>query len=226
MNAALQNLYVDLTHDDDTHDDGEDESTALSLGHFHCMQPFGHSYICCTVGDIIPKPSPKFRWKFMGMIRGKPKVKVWTQNSASSQMTKTKFALRDQIGAQCAYENTVYPLFSTQPVAVFVCFCKKPPQEWFVNKDRTRPKAMLQSCSSTGIPLLGVKKPDTDNCLKFVLDCLTGLAYTDDSQVCSIDAMKCYDIYPPYEGRTLVSFSLVRAFDSLPAWGIGPNPGP
>ena len=37
------------------------------------------------------------------------------------------------------------------------------------------------------------KKPDLDNLIKFVKDCLNGLAWDDDSQVCKIEALKCYD---------------------------------
>ena len=40
---------------------------------------------------------------------------------------------------------------------------------------------------------LHIKKPDLDNLLKFVKDCLNGLAWNDDSQVCKIEAVKCYD---------------------------------
>ena len=39
---------------------------------------------------------------------------------------------------------------------------------------------------------LHIKKPDLDNLLKFVKDCLNGLAWNDDSQVCKIEAIKCY----------------------------------
>jgi Holliday junction resolvase RusA-like endonuclease len=34
------------------------------------------------------------------------------------------------------------------------------------------------------------KKPDVDNCLKFVLDCLNGIAWGDDASVCEVRAVK------------------------------------
>lgn len=41
-----------------------------------------------------------------------------------------------------------------------------------------------------------VKKPDTDNLVKFVKDCLNGIAWHDDSQVCELSAIKYYSDKP------------------------------
>lgn len=41
-----------------------------------------------------------------------------------------------------------------------------------------------------------VKKPDTDNLLKFVKDCGNGVLWADDSQVCEVSARKQYDPEP------------------------------
>lgn len=40
------------------------------------------------------------------------------------------------------------------------------------------------------------KKPDTDNCLKAVLDALNGVAYEDDSQIVIIKSKKIYSERP------------------------------
>ena len=40
------------------------------------------------------------------------------------------------------------------------------------------------------------KKPDLDNCIKFVKDCLNGIAWKDDSQVVRIVAYKHYHADP------------------------------
>jgi len=41
-------------------------------------------------------------------------------------------------------------------------------------------------------PIWHTNKPDLDNCVKFVKDCLNGLAYHDDSQVWKIEAYKLW----------------------------------
>ncbi len=38
-----------------------------------------------------------------------------------------------------------------------------------------------------------VSKPDVDNCAKFILDCLNGLAWDDDTQIVSLSVKKLYD---------------------------------
>jgi Holliday junction resolvase RusA-like endonuclease len=46
------------------------------------------------------------------------------------------------------------------------------------------------------VPYLHTKKPDLDNLIKFVLDCLNGVAWKDDSQIWSIEAYKYYAMKP------------------------------
>jgi Holliday junction resolvase RusA-like endonuclease len=41
-----------------------------------------------------------------------------------------------------------------------------------------------------------VKRPDLDNLIKFVKDCLNGLAWADDSQVWKVTARKFYATHP------------------------------
>ena len=45
------------------------------------------------------------------------------------------------------------------------------------------------------------KKPDLDNLIKFTKDCLNGVVWKDDAQVCSIIAQKQYDPKP----QTIIS---------------------
>ncbi len=43
------------------------------------------------------------------------------------------------------------------------------------------------------------KKPDIDNMIKFILDCMNGIAYEDDAQICKISALKIYSHQPRTE---------------------------
>ncbi len=52
-----------------------------------------------------------------------------------------------------------------------------------------------------GREILHVKKPDCDNCLKFVKDCLNSIAWADDSQVAKVEAKKFYGV----EARTEIT---------------------
>lgn len=49
-----------------------------------------------------------------------------------------------------------------------------------------------------------ISRPDTDNCLKFVMDSLNGVFWKDDSQICSTEASKKYDDSSP---RTVIIIS-------------------
>jgi len=44
-----------------------------------------------------------------------------------------------------------------------------------------------------------IKKPDTDNCIKFCLDCLNGVLFADDRQVFALSAVKIYGLEPRTE---------------------------
>lgn len=40
------------------------------------------------------------------------------------------------------------------------------------------------------------KRPDLDNLVKFVKDCLNGIVWKDDSQICFLEAKKYYSLEP------------------------------
>ena len=54
--------------------------------------------------------------------------------------------------------------------------------------------------------LLHTKKPDIDNLVKFIFDCLNGLAWKDDTQVVSLDVKKIYSDNP----RTVIEISEIE----------------
>ena len=59
---------------------------------------------------------------------------------------------------------------------------------------KSAPKKMREKALAEYVP--HIKKPDLDNLIKFVKDCLNGVAWHDDSQVCEIEAWKCYSEKP------------------------------
>jgi Holliday junction resolvase RusA-like endonuclease len=44
--------------------------------------------------------------------------------------------------------------------------------------------------------IVPMKRPDLDNCVKLVLDCMNKIVYLDDSQVTKFSAEKCYGLVP------------------------------
>lgn len=69
------------------------------------------------------------------------------------------------------------------PISLKVKFSFPPLKSW--------PKKTLKQLQDEQL-LCHFKKPDLDNCIKFVKDCLNGIAWHDDSQVSQISAIKCY----------------------------------
>lgn len=125
-------------------------------------------------GAPIPKKRPRFS------TRGSFPVAYNPQRSEErAWRTEAKNALFGEMG-------TWLPLEKGIPVFLDVVFYMPIPKSTSKRK-RSR---ML------GMP--HVKKPDTDNLVKFVKDCLNGIAWHDDSQVWSIVAKKKYSAGIPY----------------------------
>jgi len=75
---------------------------------------------------------------------------------------------------------------------------------------KSRPKSHYGTGRNAGkikksSPRWPITKPDIDNYIKFVLDCLNGVAWTDDSLVVLTKAGKFYSEKP----RTEISISLI-----------------
>lgn len=142
------------------------------------------------LGDPIPKPSVRRTSRGCGFY-----------NPAAKDMKAFRAAAEEQISNEDKQPDFLFTGFPVFPAGVGVVariwFCKRPPNTFFINGDRTRPKhnALFSPC---------IVKPDTDNCVKFVLDALSKLVWEDDNQVHHIVATKIYDNEPPFEGRTIV----------------------
>lgn len=99
------------------------------------------------------------------------------------------------------------PLFAKEGVVVNMTFCRRLPKTAFFGGRRT--EGDLRNTDDTA----DLCTPDIDNMAKFVLDALTGVVYADDRQVSKSIQHKIWDVSPPYEGRTLISFKAITVED-------------
>lgn len=120
--------------------------------------------------------------------------------------------------------NNTLPCIESKRVSVTIWFCKRPTLNFFRKNDRVELKPTYQRFAAVGKPPLSrVEKPDIDNMVKFVLDALKGIGWSDDDQVAVISAYKCVDLHPPFEGRTVIEFRTLVADSDLkpiPNWGM------
>lgn len=136
---------------------------------------------------FMGKPIPQARHRQYGKI---------VVNPNKDQAQKCRDMALQQIRDQ--YPGNELPLFPYQGVELKVWFLLPCPDDFFINRDRTRPKGFLES------KIVPAKKPDVDNLLKFLMDGLSGVLFQDDSQVCSVLCHKWSDIMAPFDGRTVV----------------------
>ena len=70
--------------------------------------------------------------------------------------------------------------------------------------------------SMIGQPVL--KKPDTDNIIKSILDPLNGVAYGDDSQVCKLSGLKIYGEVPRVDVTIREYRNTIQPIYFIPPW--------
>ena len=95
---------------------------------------------------------------------------------------------KQQVTWQIRHEYSEKPL--SFPLSVDILFALPIPKQ--TSKVRTR--NMLE-----GI-IVPSKRPDIDNLVKFILDCLNGILFDDDSQIIALSARKIYSNEP----RTII----------------------
>lgn len=81
------------------------------------------------------------------------------------------------------------------PIKLEICFVMPITKAW--------PKYQRRDLEHGQQTFWHEKKPDLDNLIKFVKDCLNGLAWKDDSQVAFITAKKIYGL----ESETIICIS-------------------
>jgi Holliday junction resolvase RusA-like endonuclease len=181
-------------------------------------------------GDPIPKPVPRVKSQVVG--RGwstknpvsNSIVRSWAYNPASVDMKEFKANAKEQFLSQVPAAIgglPAFPVIKDGPVSIKIWVCKRPNNSFFINKDRSRPRNQLFVGFYGGpYAIKRVCYPDTDNCVKFILDSLKGVAWTDDNQVCQLVAYKCIDSIKPYEGRTIVEVTDQVEIGLFPQWSI------
>lgn len=125
-------------------------------------------------------------------VPGKPQGKarartVRMPNGFTRSFTPDKTVLYENLIKSCfieaeAKQNGIFPLEAGTPVDMLITAYFKPPVSQSLKKQRMMLLNEIQ-------PL---KKPDMDNIVKVVADALNGLAYHDDTQICSLGATKVY----------------------------------
>ncbi|PIE79433.1 MAG: hypothetical protein CSA11_12010 [Chloroflexi bacterium] len=108
---------------------------------------------------------------------------------------RPRFVRRDNFVKTYNEQETKERKFLTQVISqfegrrVYMAFRMPRPKSHYGtgrNAGRLKPSA----------PDFHVSKPDIDNCVKFALDCLNGVVFSDDRQVAELRAIKTYSGYP------------------------------
>lgn len=134
---------------------------------------------------IAGKPIAKARPRFYR--RGKH---VGTYNSQETEEGRFMLECQSQLKGY-----TLPTLPTTRPVSLYVRFEMPIPKSYSKKKRQAITDGSLQH----------VKRPDLDNMLKFIKDCLNGLAWRDDSQVISVNMAKEYAAEP----KTVILLDIV-----------------
>lgn len=115
-------------------------------------------------GNPIAKKRPRFarRGKFVAVI-----------NDQENEEGRFLWEVRQQYRGLPPLEG---------PLCVTIFFCLSIPGS------TSKTKASLMATGE----ILPTKRPDLDNCIKFVLDCLNGEIWEDDKQITSLQAKKFY----------------------------------
>lgn len=111
-----------------------------------------------------------------GKIKGKQRPRFWGSNVYTPSQTVN-------------YENWVRICYKQQNGKYHTGPLKATITAWF-EIPKSYSKSKIEACETNNIR--PIKKPDTDNIAKIILDSLNGLAYKDDSQVVDLNVRKLY----------------------------------
>ncbi len=145
-----------------------------------------------VAGTPVPQGSTR---AFGGKKGTKAEGKVFTTNDPSGSIERWRGDIRSAVKHAQRESWPTLPL--AEPIAMRMSFRLTRPKAHFLpaTKSRSRPELRLDA------PHWAPSGPDVDKLARAVLDALTGLVYSDDSQVVSIVAAKRYAA--PAEGPGL-----------------------
>lgn len=132
-------------------------------------------------GDPIPWKRAGHNFKTGHTYDRQPKERAFFQNIMRSQFLRQKDEL------------------ITDPIRLVIEFVFSPPKSW---TKKQQYDAIHEKKPVT-------KRPDLDNCLKFVKDCLTGVVIADDKLVTRLACEKFYGKKP----QTLIQIEILGSTD-------------
>ena len=144
-------------------------------------------------GNPVPLPRSRFN-------RSKSRCPY---NPANKKKKECQRLIKEQVSS-CS-KGPLFP--SNIPVTLNVYFCIRRPNEDFKGQNRERSELKGQRRNL----FAPVRKPDLDNLLKFILDAMQGVIYTDDTQVVSIVCARLMDNFGSCDGGTYVELQRHRA---------------
>lgn len=118
-------------------------------------------------GKPVAKRRPRFfrKGKFVG-----------TYNDQKTEEGRFLLEVQKQLGRHAPFAG---------PTSIVMCFyLPRPKSHYRTGKHAGQLKNSAPQCHT--------KRPDLDNLVKFVKDCLNGIAYKDDSRICQLAAYKLY----------------------------------
>ena len=123
-------------------------------------------------------------------IPGKPIAKARPRFCRVGKHVKTYDVQTTESGKwMLLAKEQIHDTPSEGPISLICYFyMPRPLSHYGTGKNRNK----LKSAS----PVYHTKKPDLDNLVKFVKDCLNGIAWRDDSQVVKLSAVKKYNRDP------------------------------
>jgi Holliday junction resolvase RusA-like endonuclease len=180
---------IDLTVDGATHNTNEEQGrpffqndSTIRLAHFTVFQ--------------TPRP---LRRPIMKNLKRFGRFGVRVINPSKSIQDSFSTAVKDLMG------GSTMPLFEDEPstgLAVSIYFRIRRPNNHYVGGRR------LVGNIRTDMARIRPTGGDLDNLLKFILDALNGILYTDDKQVIAIKTMKLWADDPTSLGSTTVKIEI------------------